>query len=167
MPVDVQTYERLKNFCEDYKIENIPDREYMFFEIAGISGYHEPKSIEAEITYIANELFLSTVESVSGDKTLLMIGATSPALEKLSEDVRKEFDELAQQREVEFISEEPLVGIVLSSDYNGTGDDIQHLQVKLKDYVEDTLLFSDIKTQYTTEGDLIDFILDGVDPIEN
>jgi hypothetical protein len=161
MPVDIQTYEIISNFCTDYKIENVPKRENMYFEIIGVEGLHAPQKVEAGISYLANELYLAEVESVSGNGTLLMVGATSPALEELAMEYYDEFDGEGT------ISEEPSVSVIISYDYEKGNDDLTFLEMKLKEYTNDVLKFSEIKTQYTTDEDLVDFILDGREPIQN
>lgn len=159
--IDKHSYDIIKNFCDDNKIPNVPSRDNMFFEVAGVEGYQMPKTLNSDITYLADELFIETVESMSGDGKILLLGATSPSLEEKYYECMEEFDEF------ETISEEPNVSVVISYDYDGETDDMTFLENRLRDYLDGVIKFSEMKTQYTNEEDLMDFILDGKEPEEN
>lgn len=159
--IDKSSYDIIKNLCEDNKIENVPARDMMFFEVLGVEGYQMPKVLNSEITYLADELFLEVVDAVSGDGKILLLGATSPALEDKYYECLDEIDE-----DLETISDEPNVSVVISYDYDGE-DDLTYLENRMREYLGNVIKFSEMKTQYTTEDELVEFILDGREPEED
>jgi hypothetical protein len=157
MLVDVQTYDILKNFCEDFKIKNFPSRDCTFFEIGSYAGYHEPKKQEATTTFLMKGLYLEVVPAMSGDGEVLLLAGESPSLEDKFYDCLEELDE-----EVEVISDEPTVAIILSNNFERDSvKDFAYLETELKNYLNDTVKFHDIKTVYTTEEDIFEFEMDG------
>lgn len=158
--IDKSSYDIIKNFCQDNKIDNVPQRDMMFFEVLGVEGYQMPKTLSSDITYLADQIFLEVVESVSGNGKILLLGANSPALEEKYYEFQEEFDE-----DFETISDEPSVSVVISYDYDGE-DDLVFLENRLREYLGDVIKFSEMKTHYTTEEELVDFILDGKEPVE-
>ncbi len=114
MPVSKGDYDKIVNFCVDKNIENISDRENMYFELQGRMGYHERVVNETGMTFLMNELELVVTDAISGDGNILVAIGVSPSLEELFESKMK----MLTPGSV-VLSDEPLVGFVISNEYDG------------------------------------------------
>jgi hypothetical protein len=154
--VESSTYDILKNFCEDFKIKNIPSRDCMFFELGSYEGFQQPKRQDTNTTYLMRGLYLEVVDAVSGDGKILLLAGESPSLEEKFYDCLEELDE-----ELEILSDEPTVAVVLSNNFDNEVKDLAYLETELKNYLDDTIKLYDIKTVYTTDEDILNYLLDG------
>lgn len=154
--VDKQSYDVIVNFCQDHKINNVPSRECMFFEAGCLSGYQEPKKINSETTYLMKGLYLEVADAISGDGKVLLLSGTSPSLEEKFYDCLEEVED-----DIEVLFDEPTLAIVISNDYEGYGKDLEYIETALKSYLDDTVKFSEMRTEYTNEEDLENYLLDG------
>lgn len=109
-----------------------------------------------------NELELVVEDSVESDKKLLVILGTSPLLEKAFIN----HSEMLIRKGHEPIEEEPNTSVVLSSDFDSDADyDLGHMTMKLKEYLGDTLAFTEWQTRYVQFDDLMD-LYDGEQPVQ-
>lgn len=152
--VGAADYYTITNFCEDYKVENIVPRKNMLIELSAAYGYFEPIKSDSNVRYVVDEIELEVVDGVDGGKVLMIVG-NSPAIEKLVEDTTNLFAD-----DVEVITEEPLIAVPLSYDYNGDHD-LSELTYHLRDYLtDDRLLFGEMSTRYLSEDEYL-AVLDG------
>ena len=162
MPVNAGDYNLLVSFCEDFDIPNIPKRENCFFSLNAFFGLHEKLPQSSAGGFLMNELELVVEDSVEGDKKLLVISGTSPLLEKAFIN----HSEMLIRKGHDPIEEEPNTSVVLASDFDSDSDyDLGHMTMKLKEYLGDTLAFTEYQTRYV-QFDYLMFLFDGEQPVQ-
>jgi len=145
--IDQDVYDVIQNFAEDVGLNEVPDRDEMFFLLHEEEGVGENKSDHGSTTYMMDDITLESAPAASGDGTILVAAGYSPAIEEMYKELND--------------GEEPdALDIVISSNYDPELHDIQYLNAKLQDYFP-ILKFSEIRTRFETVEDVQDFILDG------
>lgn len=161
--VSQQGYDSIKNFCDDYKIENVPLQKNMFVEVGIVEGLVQKDHPVTDNSFAITNLSLVLVPSMkTGKETVLMITGECEELEELFYSEMEEFANMDEN--IGIVSDEPLIGVVISSDMNNNKLDIATLELKLKDYLKDQLILDTFFVRYTTSGALFGKILDGVEP---
>jgi len=164
LPVSQHSYEAIRNFCEDYDIEDVPSRENMFIEVLVKSGVHPNVNRKLDVTFLMNDLELDVVDAVSGSGKVLILSGTSPDLEKFIYDIL----EGEEDNELVDMEEGPLLGVVISSNFDDSSSyDIDHLSIRISDYLEDIVYFEELETRYYNIDELLDYVYDGLEPEED
>lgn len=145
--IDSSYKETLKNFCEDFEIENIIEEKYMAIPIATSEVMQELKAVLPG-PIIASEFMLYTLEE-DGRKSLL-VGFESPMIEKIFYEIQKSY---------ELDEEEPDMSFVLSFDYTGDDSDeaMNELSYQFNQYFPMIEASQEI-TGYYTEEELDRFV---------
>lgn len=160
LSVSEESYESIKNFCADYKIENVPLRKNMFVETTIVDGLVQKEAPETDNSFAVTELRLVVAPAMSGVGEVLMITGESTEIEELFDAEVEEFENL----DADIISDEPMIGVVISYDFDTNVLDIPTLELKMKDYLQDKLLVDTFFIRYTTSESLFGSILDGKEP---
>lgn len=149
--VDQDAYDIISNFCEDFKIENVPIRENMFYPLRVADGIEDKIPTHNKTTYNIFDIELFEVDAVSGEgKTLIAVGNCPPLLDFRKEAVRGTDEDDEDFEFVEF---------VISNDFDGEYD-LEFLNAKLREYLP-SVSMSEFFTRYLDPDDIFDFVLDG------
>lgn len=161
--VSQQGYQTIKNFCADYKIENVPLKKNMFVEVGILEGLVQKEHPVTDNSFVMKDLRLVVSPSMkTGAETILMLTGECEELEELFDAEMESFENMDEN--VVVVSDEPMIGVVISSDFENNSLDIATLELKLKDYLEDQLILDTFFVRYTTSEALFGSILDGVEP---
>lgn len=160
LSISEESYNTLCNFCADYKIENIPLRKNMFVETSIVDGLVQKDAPETDNSFALTDLRLVVAPSMTGTGNVLMVTGESEEIEELFYSELEEFDNMGAT----IISDEPMVGIVISYDFDENVLDIPTLELKMKDYLQDVLLIDTFFIRYTTTKSLFGDIMDGREP---
>lgn len=157
MPVDSGDYGILKSFCEDFGIDNFPDREQCAITLNYANGLIE-KSPPLQTGFLMNKLELIVMDSTRGDGDILAVMGESPTIE--AEFIKKTRYLLTNGYEP--FEDEPAMYVIISSNFEPAEDfDVNALTLKLKSYLGDTLAFMEIKTTHGTLEDM-EYASDGM-----
>lgn len=154
--VTQKSFERIKNFCTDYDIENVPERENMFVEVGVVEGL-SPNDIDAANirTFTMENLELVVTDAMAGGGQILMLVGDSIALEELFDQNIRNF------RDLVVISEEPNIAFPICFDYEPGQYDLESLSLRVNEYLEGYVSLDEQFIKYTNSKDLFDYILDG------
>jgi hypothetical protein len=163
--VSKNCYDLINNFCSDYKIGNVPLQKNMFVETGIAEGLVQMELPPSTSSYTIKDLRLVVVPSMkTGKDSVLVLTGESEEIEDLFYSEIEAFQSLDQK--VVILSDEPMVGVVISSeiDLEKNPLDIATLELKLKDYLSDELVLDSVFVRYTTSQALFGSILDGKEP---
>lgn len=158
LPVSIESYDKLVNFCTDFDIDYVPRRQNMFFEAVCYRGVHALNLDIGNMSFLMGDLAIESVEAFGDSGNVLLVTGESPSLRNLA---FRYFNDADADKEV--CIDEPMMGFVLSSDYDGSHN-LDFLSTKLNEYVGGRISFDEIKTRYATSEEMFDYFLDGKDP---
>lgn len=158
--ISEQTYQVLQNFCSDYHIPNVPLKKNIFVETSIVDGLVQKEPPVTDNSFLIQNLTLLSAPSMTGKGEVLMVVGESEELEDLFEQELEEFNKEGYST----LSDEPSISVVISSDYSEVELDIESLELKLKDYLQDTMVMDTFFVRYTTSDVLFSDIYDGREP---
>lgn len=159
MPVSPESYETIKRFCEDMDIPNIPERRNMFVEIMARTGLREAITPGEQMTFYADNMQFSIMNRIGDDGgNVLFLEFDSPAIERLFHEMQDQYKE-----QIVEIEDSPILGIVISNDFEDNNFDYDEADQKINHYLNDRLIFNEFSTRYELEDDYYGYILDGRD----
>lgn len=152
-----QSYQTVKNFCDDVGIENVPDREYMHVPFL-VSDEFIADVVELPHTqYMIEELRLFIVEGDDG-RDMLMCEGTGSSFEEMW----GWLNEKHGSRRSDYM-DVAIPAFVISNDIGEKELDLDMLEIRLNSYTAPAIMCSDLRTYYLP-NDQIDDILDGIPP---
>ena len=159
MLISQDSYEAIKNFCEDFDIQDVPDRENMFIEVGAAYGIKENMTRRLDAMFLMDELELITLDSMgTKGEVVLGVAGTSPAIEQFILDFNDSIDPDDSVHE-EF---EPDPYVVISSNVSVAElTDVSYLGIKLNSYLDGVVYFEELYTTYHTADDLVSYVYDG------
>lgn len=165
LPVSKQDYEKIKNFCEDHNIENVPERNNIYLELCTRKGAHIDKKdfvLSKPITLPVDGLEVIDCTGSpgnSGEKILIAVGES-----KEFEEEYYAFMNAIDQEET--YNEEPLEMVIISNFYEGDHD-MQFLTTEFREYLGGELHFEEANVRYLSEEDLTNFVMNGRQPCDD
>ena len=157
MPVSMEDYQTIKNFCEDHNIENVPERSEMCVELVSCYGVN-PDLIKEMNKPITFDRFQLTQYKDNGYNTLVMV--------LQSDDFDDLWDAYNDDLEPnETWNDEPNPYIVLSTDYEeDPRKPMDVLARKLAVYLNGVVTFEELELRYLTIQQIFNELYNGVDP---
>ena len=157
MPVCMEDYQTIKNFCEDHDIENIPERSEICVELLSVYGVHTDliQELSKPVTFDRFQL----TQYKDGEYNTLVLVLDS-----------EEFDDIwdAYNRGVESNetwNDEPNPYIVLSTNYEvNERKPLDALTRKLGIYLNGVITFEELEMRYLTVNQIFNELYNGIDP---
>lgn len=155
--ISQESYSKIVNFCEDFKIPNVPQRESMFVEVGIVKGTLEEPHLMRDATYYMEGLNIEITPSFDGGNLMYVVG-DSKSLEDFFWDNKRAYD-------FSDLSDEPLIGFAISNDLEHDDYDLGLLSNRLSDYLQGAAAFDEKFNMPMRQEDVFVW-LDGKSPAE-
>jgi len=160
--IDEADHEKIKNFCEDFDLNEAPDKQNMFVPILIGDKYDEvpipsPKNM---LTYTVGDVTLDVQPSAADGFDYMVVGYfNSNPLSKLLDQVNEKHENLIQEDNFWFVIANQL------SPEEANALDLSYLTLKFNEYVKGGPSFTNMFIRHMQEPQAVMFI-DGQEPID-
>lgn len=152
--VDEDVQQRIRNFAEDYNLDEVPSRDNMFVPLLVAEDY-QPYEIDETKTYYMDHLQLTVEESLSDTGYVLSVTGISPPLEKRIEKYKENHNSL--------FDDDIGVGFVISSNFEPDEHNLNQMTVAFNEYLRGVVSLTEIDVRYMHDEEIVS-LLDGKRP---